>query len=172
MPKSQRDSGSTSFQGLSLCVLDIVFSLTSIIACESPWKSYLVVLSLRIELRIHPYHGCGIPFTYKSKKPIEWAVFGADGEDRTRDWTLAKFCVTISTTPALNYLVTVWLLESLWYRPGTNCQKPKFSIYTRPSSVSVFTVRSLRAISVRTFASSTASWSFCLSRFNSATRAL
>jgi len=28
---------------------------------------------------------------------------GADDEDRTRDLTLAKLCVTISTTPAISY---------------------------------------------------------------------
>ena len=29
-------------------------------------------------------------------------LFGADGENRTRDLTLAKLCVPISTTPASN----------------------------------------------------------------------
>jgi hypothetical protein len=52
-------------------VLPVRIELTSEVlqtpAMTTSAKAALLVLSMRIELIIHPYQGCGIPFTYESK---------------------------------------------------------------------------------------------------------
>jgi hypothetical protein len=100
-----------------------------------------VVLLLRIELRIHPYHGCGMPFTYKSRKPTEVGfVWSGKGGSNSR--------------------------HSRWQRDALPTELfPHVSIYSKFSAVNVSTVAGLITTSLRTLASNTASCRACFCFF-------
>ncbi len=104
-----------------------------------------MVLLLRIELRIHPYHGCGIPFTYKSRKPTEVGLH-------------------LERVTGIEPVTCPWQGYVLPLAPH-----PHVFIYSKFSAVKVSTVACPSTSSLRTLASNTASCRACFCFFKLAT---